>query len=53
MATPRMDKPTMDKPEQKEPDKPQEMSNPTLKEKPSKSDPKLKPKMDLPSEGDL
>ena len=53
MATPHQDKPDINRPEQKEPDKPQEMSNPTLKEKPSKSDPKLKPKMDLPSEGDL
>ena len=53
MATPRMDKPTMDKPKQDEPNKPKEMSNPTLKEKPSKNDSRLKPEMDLPSEGDL
>ena len=53
MATPRMDKPTMDKPKQDEPNKPKEMSNPTLKEKPSKNDSRLKPEMDLPREGDL
>ena len=53
MATPRMDKPTMDKPKQDEPNKPKEMSNPTLKEKPSKNDSRLKPEMDLPSEGEL
>ena len=53
IATPRQDEPKLDEPDQKEPEKPKEMSNPTLKEKPSKNDPKLKPQMELPTEEDL
>ena len=53
IATPTQDKPNLDKPEQKEPEKPKEMSNPTLTEKPSKNDSRLKPEMELPTEGDL
>lgn len=53
IATPHQDEPNLDKPDQKEPEKPKEMSNPTLKEKPTKNDPRLKPEMELPTEGDL
>jgi len=53
IATPRQDEPKLDEPDQKEPEKPKEMSNPTLKEKPRKSDPRLKPQLELPTEGDL
>ena len=53
LATPHQDEPNLDEPEQKEPEQPKEMSNPTLKEKPSKNDSRLKPEMGLPTEGDL
>ena len=56
MATPKesdLDREGLKEPKIKESKKPKEVSNPTLKETPKKSDPKLKPQLELPTEGDL